>query len=82
MDSEIKDFGELQVVYEVPQVEIYLRHAAEPGHVDVHLPGAPAVVVAVQLLVTGLYLPPVFKSPLTPPYPPHTIISLPLQTAV
>jgi hypothetical protein len=31
VDSEIKDFGELQVVYEVPQVEIYLKHAAEAG---------------------------------------------------
>src|SRR5207247_8716717 len=31
VDSEIKDFGELQVVYEVRQVESYLRHQAEPG---------------------------------------------------
>ena len=31
VDAEIKDFGELQVVYEVPQVEIYLKHAAEAG---------------------------------------------------
>jgi hypothetical protein len=31
VDSEIKDFGELQVVYEIPQVEVYLKHAAEPS---------------------------------------------------
>jgi hypothetical protein len=31
VDSEIKDFGDLQIVYEVPQVEVYLRHAAEAG---------------------------------------------------
>ena len=31
VDSEIRDFGELQVVYEIPQVEVYLRHAAEPA---------------------------------------------------
>ena len=37
------------------------------------------VLVAVQLPVLGLYLPPVLrKSPL---YPPHTIISVPVQTA-
>ena len=38
------------------------------------------VLVAVQLSVLGLYLPPVFDS--LPTNPPHTIISLPLQTAV
>jgi hypothetical protein len=43
--------------------------------------GALAVLVGVQLSVLGLYLPPVFKSPLTPD-PPQTIISLPVQTAV
>src|SRR5439155_19379135 len=31
VDAEIKELGELQVVYEVPQVEIYLKHAAEAG---------------------------------------------------
>jgi hypothetical protein len=40
------------------------------------------VLVAVQLFVLGLYLPPVSKSPLTPAYPPQTIISLPAHTAV
>ena len=39
------------------------------------------VLVAVQLFVVGLYLPPVFKSPKSPA-PPHTIISLAVQTAV
>jgi hypothetical protein len=36
--------------------------------------------VAVQLFVPGLYLPPVFNS--LPLYPPQTIISLPVQTAL
>ncbi len=36
------------------------------------------VLVAVQLSVLGLYLPPVFKKN----SPPQTIISLPVQTAV
>jgi hypothetical protein len=39
------------------------------------------VVVAVQLSVLGLYLLPLFKKPLLP-YPPQTIISLPVETAV
>ena len=43
--------------------------------------GALVVLVAVQLSVLGLYLPPVFKTPL-PSYPPQTIISLPVHTAV
>ena len=43
--------------------------------------GALVVLVAVQLSVLGLYLPPVFKSVL-PSYPPQTIISLPVHTAV
>jgi hypothetical protein len=38
------------------------------------------VLVAAQLLVLGLYLPPVLKKTL--PSPPHTIISLPVQIAV
>jgi hypothetical protein len=37
--------------------------------------------VAVQLSVPGLYLPPVFKLPLSL-NPPQTIISLPVHTAV
>jgi hypothetical protein len=43
--------------------------------------GALVVLVAVQLSVLGLYLPPVFKRPETPA-PPQTIISLPVHTAV
>ena len=39
------------------------------------------MLVAVQLFVPGLYLPPVFKK-LEPCPPPQTIISLPVQTAV
>jgi hypothetical protein len=37
-------------------------------------------LVAVQLLVMGLYLPPVLRSP--PPRPPQTIISWSVHTAV
>ena len=37
------------------------------------------VLVAIQLLVLGLYLPPVFK---VPPSPPQMIISLPVHIAV
>jgi hypothetical protein len=40
------------------------------------------VVLAVQLSIVGLYLPPVFKVPLPSDVPPHTIISLPVQVAV
>jgi hypothetical protein len=42
--------------------------------------GALVVLVAVQLSVLGSYLPPVFDS--LPTNPPHTIISLPVHTAV
>ena len=45
--------------------------------------GALVVVVAVQLSVLGLYRPPVFKGGrMGELNPPHTIISLPVQTAV
>src|SRR6266576_1851297 len=42
------------------------------------------MLVGVQLLLVGSYLPPVFKSPLKgkPPMPPQTIISVPVHTAV
>src|SRR6266853_1966542 len=43
--------------------------------------GALVVLVIVQLSVTGLYLPPLFKK-LVSPKPPHTIISLPVHTAL
>jgi hypothetical protein len=42
--------------------------------------GALVVLVAVQLSVLALYLPPVLETP--GPLPPQTIISLPVQTAV
>jgi hypothetical protein len=41
-----------------------------------------AVLVAVQLSVLGLYLRPVLKTLPLVSCPPHTIISLPVQTAV
>ena len=44
--------------------------------------GALAVLVAIQLSVAGLYLPPLFKRLKLKVFPPHTIISLPVQTAV
>ena len=40
------------------------------------------MLVGVQLLVLGLYLPPVFKDTGPSAVPPQTIISLPVQTAV
>ncbi|PYI59041.1 MAG: hypothetical protein DMC60_11380 [Verrucomicrobia bacterium] len=44
--------------------------------------GALLVLVAVQLSLLGLYLPPLFK-PMGPlPTPPQTITSLPVHTAV
>ena len=43
--------------------------------------GALVMLVAAQLSVLGLYLPPVLKSVLLL-VPPQTIISLPVQTAV
>ena len=54
----------------------------------VHIPvcnrlrlGALVELVAVQLLVPGLYLPPVLSKPLGPS-PPQMIISAPVHTAV
>jgi hypothetical protein len=40
------------------------------------------VVVAIQAFVPGLYLPPLLKYVKFPSKPPHTIISVPLHTAV
>ena len=43
------------------------------------------MLVTIQVSVLGLYLPPVFKKAPLPPlllYPPQTIISLPVHTAV
>ena len=44
--------------------------------------GALVVLVAVQLSVLGLYLPPVLNDAIGRHYPPQTIISLPVHTAV
>jgi hypothetical protein len=44
--------------------------------------GALVVLVAVQPLVAGSYLPPVLKRLLKKSRPPQTIISLPVHTAV
>jgi hypothetical protein len=43
--------------------------------------GVPVGLVAIQLLVAGLYRPPVFNKTLLS-FPPHTIIRLPVHTAV
>ena len=40
------------------------------------------LLMVVQLLVLGLYLPPVFKYEVWSLYPPQTIISLPVHTAL
>src|SRR5438105_4236689 len=42
--------------------------------------GALVVLVAVQVLVAGLYLPPVFAAVAS--IPPHTIMAFPVQTAL
>ena len=65
---------------------------ASPPHTIISLPahtavcpnravGASVVLIAVQLLLLGLYLPPLPKSKLGP-NPPQIIISLAVQTAV
>ena len=52
-----------------------------PAAIVVDHQRALTLLVAVQLSVLGLYLPPVFKRPAVPK-PPQTIISLPVHTAV
>jgi hypothetical protein len=44
--------------------------------------GALAMLVAIQISVLGLYLPPVLQSLNVESAPPQTIISLPVHTAV
>jgi hypothetical protein len=44
--------------------------------------GALVALVATQLSLLGLYLPPLFRRFTPLPSPPQTIISLPVQTAV
>src|SRR5438270_12333901 len=72
--------SETKIEWIPPQTIISL-----PVHTAVcprRIEGALVVLVAVQLSVLGLYLPPVFKSPVGKVYPPQTIISLPVHTAV
>ena len=54
---------------------------SRPPCVSIGTEGALVPLVAVQLSVPGLYLPPVPKGLLLA-LPPHTIISLPVHTAV
>ena len=76
-------------LYLPPVLQTVGRSSAPDDHftagpdcrVTVRAAGALVVLVAVQLSVLGLYLPPVFKTPV-PSYPPQTIISLPVHTAV
>jgi hypothetical protein len=44
--------------------------------------GALKVLMGLQVSVLGLYRPPVFNATPRKLVPPHTIISLPIQTAV
>jgi hypothetical protein len=43
VDAQITDFGELQLIYDVPRVEVYLRAALEPGELAVVAPPWTAV---------------------------------------
>lgn len=38
VDSQIKDYGELQLVHEVPHVDVYLTHATDPRELAVVAP--------------------------------------------
>ena len=49
VDTEIRDFGDLQVFLDTPVVEVYLRHAAEPAEAPAIAP--PWSPVPWQLLV-------------------------------
>ena len=49
VDTEIRDFGDLQVFLDTPVVEVYLRHAAEPAEAPAIAP--PWSAVPWQLLV-------------------------------
>src|SRR5207249_9937563 len=49
VETEIRDFGDLQVFLETPVVEVYLRHAAEPAEAPAIAP--PWSPVPWQLLV-------------------------------
>jgi hypothetical protein len=58
-------------------ISLPVQTATWPSRVS----GALVRLVAVQLSVLGLYLPPLLKK-LQQSAPPHTIISLPVHTAV
>jgi len=49
VDTEVRDFGDLQVFLETPVIEVYLRHAAEPAEAPAIAP--PWSSVPWQLLV-------------------------------
>jgi hypothetical protein len=79
----------------LPPVFKGLLKRSNPPHTIISLPvhvhtavcqnrpsGALVVLVAVQLSVTGLYLPPVLRRLLLLSLPPQMIISLPVHTAV
>ncbi len=38
VDAEVKDYGDVQLIYEVPQVEVYLKYAADPRDLAVVAP--------------------------------------------
>ncbi|HEV8641892.1 MAG TPA: hypothetical protein VGV13_12395 [Methylomirabilota bacterium] len=38
IDSQIKDYGEVQLIYEVPQVDVYLKRAIDPRYLAVVAP--------------------------------------------
>ena len=44
--------------------------------------GASVVLIVVQVSVAGVYRPPVLVDVVLATFPPHTIISLPVHTAV
>src|SRR3989442_10638069 len=49
VETEIRDFGDLQVFLETPVIEVYLRHAAEPAEAPAIAP--PWSAVPWQLVV-------------------------------
>ena len=63
-----------------PQTIIFISLSVHTAVGPARRAGALVMLVAVQLSVLGLYLPPVFNK--LPLMPPQTIISLPVQTAV
>jgi hypothetical protein len=64
-----------------PPPQIIISLPVHTAVCKVRAPGASTVLVAVQLSLSGSYLPPVSRSVSKPSSPPHTIISLPVHTA-